>query len=87
MGFLSLLAPCAGCGRLFTSNPYRVPVAVVDGVRRPICRTCLGFANDARVERGLDPLPILPGAYDPAPETIDVDDLSELGVLDQDDQE
>ena len=81
MGFLSLLAPCLRCGQLFTSNPYRVPSVRVGGERVAICRDCVDNLNRRRVAAGLNPVAILPGAYDPADEYGDVDDL-DLDVAD-----
>jgi hypothetical protein len=68
MGYMSLIAACGGCGRIFTSNPNLVPVVVVEGERIPICRSCVEAANPERVKRGLEPIVIQPGAYEPAPE-------------------
>ena len=66
-----LTASCIVCGLLFTSNPDLVPVVVLDGERHPICRSCVEAANPERIKRGLDPIVIRPGAYDPAPEYCD----------------
>ena len=71
MGYVSLIASCYTCGYLFTSNPSLVPVAVVEGERFPVCRSCVEQANPERVKRGLQPITILPGAYEPAPEYCD----------------
>jgi hypothetical protein len=71
MGYISLIAPCGGCGRIFTRNPNLVPVAVVDGERIPFCRACVEAANPGRIKRGLEPIVIQPGAYEPAAEYCD----------------
>jgi hypothetical protein len=72
MGYLVGMANCWGCGRTFTFNPERVPSIPVrngqpaeGGTREPICEDCMTRANERRMRLGLDPHPILPGAYDP----------------------
>lgn len=64
MGVMFVIAPCVGCQRLFSFSAERVPSVIVDGVRQPICRSCVDVANPVRVENGLDPIVPLPGAYD-----------------------
>lgn len=76
MGFLTAMSPCCACERVFSYNPNRVPSVRIDhtgrlssaGERRPICEECIGHINVARAEKGLQPFPILPGAYEPAEE-------------------
>jgi hypothetical protein len=68
MGAAIAFAPCFGCGRPFGFNPHRVPSVVVHGVRQPICRTCVELANPNRIAKGLEPIAILPGAYEPLDE-------------------
>lgn len=64
MGFAMLHAPCFCCGRVFASNPRRVP----SYLNQPICRTCIDRVNDARRARG-NPLWEVPAdAYEPLPE-------------------
>jgi hypothetical protein len=66
--------PCAFCRRIFAFNPERVPSlpvdaegrVVPDGIRHPICGPCMDKVNAFRAECGAEPVPILPGAYDPA---------------------
>lgn len=54
-------APCAICGNIFDFNPDTVP-----SVRNhPICHDCVNEANDIRQARGLPPIDIPPGAYQP----------------------
>lgn len=60
------MSPCIGCGRVFTYNPHKVPSAVVNGVREPICLDCVTHANPKRIALGLQPIVLLPGAYEPA---------------------
>lgn len=68
MGFYFVTGECFGCHRLFTFHPHKVPSIVIDGERRPICRSCIEKANPLRIAKGLDPIQILSGAYDPAEE-------------------
>jgi hypothetical protein len=65
MGFMACLAPCFGCKRVFSFNPDRVPSIPVDGVRQPVCRDCVERVNPQRVANGLEPIRVLPGAYEP----------------------
>lgn len=64
MGYVFATSPCANCGRLFNYNPNLVPSVRVNGVREPICRDCVEWANPLRKEKGLDPIKVLPGAYE-----------------------
>ena len=64
-----LLAPCAGCGGVFPSNPYLVPSVVKDGRRKPVCRPCVDRLNAQRTIQGLAPVVPLPGAYEPVDPT------------------
>jgi len=71
------------CGSLFTFNPHRVPSIPIDpannlppdlggdparAVRQQLCASCMETVNANRESRGLEPWPVLPGAYDPVPE-------------------
>jgi hypothetical protein len=64
MGYCFAMSPCYGCGQPFTYNPMRVPSIAIEGVRRPICQSCVAIANPRRVANGLAPIEILPGAYE-----------------------
>jgi hypothetical protein len=55
----------------FMFNPNLVPSLRVEGVRQPICEECVERANPERIKRGLEPITVLPGAYDP----VDVSEL------------
>lgn len=66
MSYMFAMSGCIGCHQLFSYNPDLVPSVVVAGVREPICRSCVEQANPARIANGLEPIRILPGAYDPA---------------------
>jgi len=64
MGFMIVYGDCYVCKKLFTFSAERVPsIRDVNGTRHPVCRNCIERANRLRVEKGLDPLPILPDAY------------------------
>lgn len=73
MGFVAVLGPCIRCKRPFVYSPTRVPSIRIDGVRHPICATCVEEVNPLRIANGLPPINPLPGAYD-------ADDESEMGV-------
>jgi hypothetical protein len=60
MGYASLLAPCFSCGRIFASNPVRVP----SYDNQPICRSCITLVNEQRAARGLALWPVHPDAYE-----------------------
>jgi hypothetical protein len=64
MAFMQCISPCLVCRNAFSYNPELVPSLRVNGVRQPICRDCIELANKMRVERGLNPHPVLPGAYE-----------------------
>jgi hypothetical protein len=64
MGYMLCMGECIRCKKLFTFNPDRVPSVVVNGHREPICRECVEYANPIREQRGLEPIRILPGAYE-----------------------
>ena len=73
-GHAIALGPCWACGTVFAFNPERVPSISIDGrgqpclegqgTKRPLCRDCVNQANQERATLGLDPIPILPGAYE-----------------------
>lgn len=64
MGYLYLMAPCFVCGRLFASNPDRVP----SYENQPICENCITLANERRRANGLPEWPIFPDSYEPREE-------------------
>lgn len=79
MGYLIVVGECFVCREIFAFNPHFVPSmrvrfdgdkAVPDPAspRAPICRACIAEANRRRKERGLDPHPIHPRAYEATPE-------------------
>jgi hypothetical protein len=71
MGYMMLLATCFSCKKPFTCNPDLVPAIPASvtgtGEKEPVCKTCVEIANPKRVANGLDPIVILPGAYDATP--------------------
>jgi hypothetical protein len=64
MSYMSLIAPCFACRRLFASNPHRVP----SHDNNPICATCMAMVNERRVAKGLPPFLVPDDAYEPADE-------------------
>lgn len=65
MAYMSVISPCYACRQLFSYHPDRVPSIRVDGIRQPICQSCVDRANVKRKENGLPPIVPLPGAYEP----------------------
>jgi hypothetical protein len=65
MSFAVCFAECYACQMPFMFNPNLVPSLRVEGVRQPVCRECVERANPERIKRGLEPITVLPGAYDP----------------------
>lgn len=68
MGYVIMHGECIACRQLFGFNPNLVPSIPINGVRQPICRTCVDIANPRRIENGLPPIDVLPGAYEPCDE-------------------
>jgi hypothetical protein len=66
--FVSGAGKCVSCRKLFSFNPNLVPAIRVNGIREPICKTCVDAVNPTRIARGLEPIVILPGAYEAADE-------------------
>jgi hypothetical protein len=64
-GYMFVVGPCFGCKRLFTFNADHVPSIPINGVREPICQTCVDEVNPGRVARGLEPIVPHPNAYEP----------------------
>ena len=57
------ISTCVCCRRLFAYDPIIVPSIRVEGVREPICRRCVDWANPQRVANGVEPIVPKPGAY------------------------
>ncbi|MDX2277736.1 MAG: hypothetical protein NW206_19975 [Hyphomonadaceae bacterium] len=66
-GYMIAMGACIGCRAVFSFNPHLVPSMRVNGVREPICATCVAIANPKRKANGLPLIDILPGAYDEEP--------------------
>lgn len=75
MGFMFCTSQCLLCDKVFTFNPDLVPSIRAsrhngkwfkdpNGSREPICKDCMETANTFRLEQGLEPLAVLPGAYE-----------------------
>ena len=64
MGYMSLIAPCFLCRKVFASNPNKVPSVK----NEPICEDCIERVQEARKRQGMRPFPVPPGAYEPAEE-------------------
>lgn len=69
MGYAICTGQCAGCRRIFSFNPVRVPSIRVNGVREPLCRTCVDTVNAHRLKSGLEVFPIPEDAYEPVDES------------------
>lgn len=69
MGYYQAMSACIGCSRIFTYNPMRVPSIRINGVREPICQSCVDRVNPKREANGLGPIVPLPGAYEPCDES------------------
>lgn len=68
-GYVFVTSACLSCGRLFSYNPHLVPSSsAITGKREPICPNCMGAINAKRRQMGLEPFPIMEGAYDAMPE-------------------
>lgn len=69
MAYMFVYGRCFTCGTLFGFNPDLVPSLPASvtgtGEKEPVCKTCVAIANPTRVANKLDPITILPGAYDP----------------------
>lgn len=65
MAYMFVVAHCVRCGKRFTFNHLLVPSVVVNGQREPLCLDCVAWANPLRIAKRLEPITILPGAYDP----------------------
>jgi hypothetical protein len=69
MGYAFAMSPCLGCKRLFSYNPMKVPShRDAQGVKQPICQGCMTLINALRKDKGFEPFPIPPDAYEPCPE-------------------
>ena len=67
MGYVTCMGPCFICGRVFSFNPHKVPsIKDSQGVKQPMCRECVTWANEERKKAGVEPWPEPhPDAYEP----------------------
>ena len=63
MGYAFCMGNCIGCNRPFTFNPDLVPSVSIEGVKQPICQTCVDRVNPMREKNGLEPIKPHPNAY------------------------
>ena len=67
-GYMMVHGCCVACRALISFNPNKVPSIRVKGNREPLCRGCFAKWNKIhRTDKGLEPLPIHPEAYEPEP--------------------
>jgi len=64
VGYVFVIGNCINCKRQFTFSPSKVPSIRVNGIREPVCKTCILQANILRKEKGMDPFSITEGAYE-----------------------
>lgn len=69
MGYVTLMANCIRCGRVFGCNPRKVPSIRVDAVREPVCEDCYHVLAAIQKEHGMAVLPLDPDAYRPMDES------------------
>ena len=67
-GYVFVTSECYCCHNLMAYNPHKVPSIRINGIREPVCRSCIERVNPMRVKNGLAPIEILPGAYESIPE-------------------
>lgn len=64
MGYMMVFGTCYSCKRPFSFNAEYVPSVRIDGVREPVCRTCIERVNPKRIANGREPIHIHPQAYE-----------------------
>ncbi len=64
MAYAIIYGSCMNCKKPFSFNPHKVPSVRINGKREPVCESCMLYVNEARKNKGLSPLPILPDAYE-----------------------
>lgn len=69
MGFVFCVGTCFGCKGPMTFNPNLVPSISINGVKEPICKTCVDKVNPVRIKNGLEPIVLHPDAYSAANES------------------
>jgi len=74
-----MVASCINCGTRITFNPHLVPSLIVNGTKEPLCKNCADKWNQIhRISKGLEPVPIQEGAYEPQKEVTDTDYQEDL---------
>ncbi len=68
MGYVLAFSSCYGCGAPFSYNPNKVPSIRINGIREPVCKSCIERANPQRIANGLEPIVPAPDAYEYADE-------------------
>jgi hypothetical protein len=68
MGYVFIYGACIGCKQPFAFHPHKVPSVRANGKREPICQGCVDKYNPIREKNGLEPITVLPGAYEPCEE-------------------
>jgi len=69
-GYAMVYSSCGNCGKSFGFNPNYVPsIRDTSGVKQPICKPCIEWANVEREKRGIPTFPAIhPQAYEALPE-------------------
>jgi hypothetical protein len=65
MGYMYVIGDCLVCHQPFMFNADHVPSFPINGIREPICSTCIVHVNEQRALRDLPQWPIHPDAYEP----------------------
>jgi hypothetical protein len=66
MGYVTAMAPCIGCRRIFSFNAVKVPSITYNGTRQAICADCVARVNPMRKANGLEPIVPMHDAMTPA---------------------
>jgi hypothetical protein len=64
MGYALVYGFCCICNQSMTFNPVHVPSVRIEDKREPVCKSCIEKANVVRKEKSLEPISLLPDAYD-----------------------
>ena len=64
MGYAVCFGVCCACHNPMSFNPHKVPSIPINGVREPVCKSCVGVYNAMRKQKGEPEFQIPPGAYD-----------------------
>lgn len=71
MGYVTLMAPCFFCGKIFGSNPHKVPSVKVrngvpdaNGIREPVCKACVERLNKKLAAEGRPGWTVTADAYE-----------------------